>query len=522
MKKLLFPLLITMTVLYAVPMIQTFTFDDSLMYEGIGSNSVTDMAQISDSVFFFSTENGLSFTQDRGETFSTFYSSGKTVRYGAVTGLAVLGEHIWVATAYDSSVYDGLNYSSYPVGNGVSYSPDAGETWQRFPQSVDDVDDNYELAYGDTIPALPITSRINNITYDLAVNVTSDGDTLLWSTNFAGGTRCSSDKGSSWQRVILPPDYYDSFNEDTPRDFDLSPTNGSLGYESNLNHRAFSVDARGDTVVVGTADGINISYDAGLTWQKYNSANSGICGNFIVDITLDAKGNIYGSALATVSEESRGLVRASRNVNGLLYWETDLEGTRIYSVAVGKENRLYAATEDKLWYSSDGWNWVQIPQIADDLGQLVLDEKSYSAMEDEQGMLWVGTGDGLAVSQDFGFSWRLVRRVRSEDDGEAHMSAYPNPFSSTRMNVLGDQGYVRIHCEASEASIVSIEIYDYSMQRVKSLVKDVAMTGTEAEFLWNARNGLGNTVANGVYFIKMTLESNGSKELVWDKLIILN
>lgn len=522
MKKILFLLLVIISGLYALPMLQTFTFDDSLMYEGIGSNSVTDMAQISDSVFFFSTENGLSFTRDRGETFTTFYSSGKTVRYGAVTGLAVLGEHIWVATAYDSSVYDGLNYSSYPVGNGVSYSPDAGESWQRFPQSTDDADDNYELAYGDTIPALPITSRINNISYDLAVNVTSAGDTLLWATNFAGGTRCSRDKGESWERVILPPDYYDSFNEESPRDFDLSPTGGSLGYESNLNHRAFSVDARGDTVVIGTADGVNISYDAGLSWQKYNSANSGVCGNFVVDISLDAEGNIYGAALATVSDESRGLIRASRNRNGLLYWETDLEGVRVYSVAVGKENRLYAATEEKLWYSPDGWNWVQIPQISDELGQLVLDEKAYSVLEDDQGMLWAGTGDGLAVSEDLGLSWRLVRRVRSEDDGEAHISAYPNPFSSTRMNVLGSQGYVRIHCETPEPSLLSIEIYDYSMQRVRKLVSGQMMTANEAEFLWDCRNGLGNTVANGVYFIKMSYDTGESSDLIWDKLIILN
>src|SRR6056297_58981 len=192
MKKIFYILFAMLSSVYAVSLVNSFTFDDSLMYEGIGSNSVTDMVQLSDSLFFFATENGLSFTQDRGGHFSTYYSAGKTVRYGAVTGMTALDDHIWIATAYDSSVYDGLSYSKYPAGNGISYSPDGGETWQRFAQSVDTDRDTMEIVFGDTIPALPITSRINNITYDLAVQVTDD-DTLLWSVNFAGGTRVSRD-----------------------------------------------------------------------------------------------------------------------------------------------------------------------------------------------------------------------------------------------------------------------------------------------------------------------------------------
>ncbi|MDZ7821081.1 MAG: two-component regulator propeller domain-containing protein [Candidatus Marinimicrobia bacterium] len=414
---------------FALPLAENYEPDTTLVYEGLGSNAVTDIVQVNDSTFLFATGNGLSFSRDNGENIYTYYPGGDAIAYGAVTGIAMLGEHIWVATAYDTSVIEGSQYNDYPKGNGVSYSSDGGQSWRHFPQSVDGNNDTLVILYGESISALPITSRINNLTYDLAVQVTSAGDTVLWSANFAGGCRRSYDKGGTWERVVLPPDRYDELNEDTPRDFDLSPTAGALGYDSNLNHRAFSLFASGDTVLAGTANGINISYDAGYTWEKHTAQNSGISGNFIVDLAKGDDGTFYGVALATQASESQGLVVSQRNVNGMLYWNTYLSGKRLYDIEAGKDRRAYASSEEGLWFSADGWNWQNMGSIRDENGQYLLTEDIYCALEDEEGTLWAGTSDGVAVTEDLGMHWKILRRVNRDYRQAPDLSAYPNPFS---------------------------------------------------------------------------------------------
>ncbi|MDD3094630.1 MAG: hypothetical protein WC372_01235 [Candidatus Neomarinimicrobiota bacterium] len=508
--------------LFALPHAVTYQLSDTLVYEGLGSNAVTDILNVNDSTLLFATGNGLSITYDRAESIVTFYANGNSISYGAVTGMAVLGEHIWIATAYDTAVLEGSYYYDYPKGNGISYSPDGGRSWQRFPQSVDSPDDNYEILYGDSIPALPITSSINNLIYDLAVQLTGTGDTVLWSTNFAGGCRRSYDKGASWQRVILPPDRYDVLNEDTPRDFHLSPTSGALGYESNLNHRAFSVHAAGDTILVGTANGINISYDSGYSWEKFTAQNSGISGNFVVDLTMNTNGQIYAVTLPTKETEQQGIALSQRNTNAMLYWESYLNGHRIYQIRPGSDGSIYAGGETGLWFSADGWNWLRMPQIRDENGQYLLTEVVYSILEDESASLWVGTADGLVRSDDGGYSWKIFRRVNTGFSELPGLSAYPNPFSPSHMNRMGGEGYVRIHCELSASARISIAIYDFAMQRVKALVEDVPAESGVTEFVWNGRNGLNNLVANGVYFIRMTTDSGGTFQTQWTKLIVLD
>lgn len=525
MKKLFFLFILIISIAFAAPSTFSLELDSTLVYDGLGSNAVTDIVQMDDTTFLFASGNGLSISYDRGETIKTYYPNGNTVAYGSVTGLVVLGQDIWVATAYDTMILEGSYYTDYPVGNGISHSPDMGLTWEHFPQSVDGVYDTTEAIYGDSVSALPITSRINNLTYDLAIQLTAEGDTVLWSANFAGGCRKSYDNGETWQRVVLPPDRYDELTPDTPLDFDLSPTSGAMNFENNLNHRVFSLDIRGDsTVIVGSANGINVSCDSGYTWVKYGSQNSGIIGNFIVDLAQNEDGTIYGVALPTESSESRGLAVSHRNANGMLYWETQLLDKRLYNVFSKNDRYVFASGEEGFWFSADGWNWADMGRISDENGQLLLTQKIYSVLEDNRDVLWVGTADGVARSDDMGMSWDILRRVESRFTEDIALSAYPNPFSPSRMNLLDDEGYVRIHCKLPGAGRVSVDIYDYSMTRVKHLIDNVSVNGEQEEFIWNAKNGLGNLVANGVYFIRLKYDwgDGDGKQVAWTKLIVLD
>jgi ligand-binding sensor domain-containing protein len=249
-----------------------------------------------------------------------------------------------------------------------------------------------------------------------------------------------------------------------------------------------------------------------------------LCGDFIVDLTQAEDGTIYAVALPTVSSETRGLVVSQRNNNGMLYFETYLGGTRLYDVFTREGDYAYASGEEGFWYSADGWNWVSMGQIQDANGQLLLTQKIYTVYRDRQDVLWVGTADGVARSSDEGMSWEIIRRVNGDFADDLALSAYPNPFSPTRMNQLNDDGYVRIHCELPALGRVSINIYDFAMVRVKQIADRVSVGADQVEFIWNGKNGLNDLVANGVYFIRLEydLGDGDGKQVAWTKLIVLD
>ena len=83
-----------------------------------------------------------------------------------------------------------------------------------------------------------MTTNVNNITYDIAAT-----DSAVWIVSYAGMARKSTDKGKTWQVVIIPPDNLDSISPTDSLSFDVSPVAGSFGLTGNLNHRAFSVYA---------------------------------------------------------------------------------------------------------------------------------------------------------------------------------------------------------------------------------------------------------------------------------------
>ncbi|MDD3806485.1 MAG: hypothetical protein PHE86_00425 [Candidatus Marinimicrobia bacterium] len=497
-----------------------FSLNDSIVYEGLGSNGVSRILFLDDTTYFFATGYGLSVTMDGGETFYSYYNNPQAVRYGGVTSMISIGQHLWVATAFDSL---GIEESA-ATGNGISYSPDGGFHWIQYPQMVDHPDSNFVLLYGDTLKALPTTVPIDNLTYDMAVHVNSKGDTLLWATSFAGGTRVSRDFGKTWKRVVLPPDNMDILDESSPRNFHLSPVSRpDLGLVGNYNHRAFSVVARNDTVAVGTAGGVNISTDSGKTWRKYTAHNSGLSGNFIVALHLAKDGTLYAAVLPAVGAgEFQSLCFTVKGSFNALYWQNTLKDKRLYHVSTFK-NTVYASTSTGLWVSTDRWNWVQMHYPKNYItGEQLYSDEIYDAAVDPMERLWVGTGDGLAVTEDNGLNWRIIRRVASIAQPEDFkISAYPNPFSPGRMNVFEGEGHIRFHVNIPEEGTLSLDVFDFGMNRVKTVCSNVLVYEGEHDFPWNGKNGLNDVVANGTYFIRAVFKGRGIEKTAWSKVIIL-
>ncbi len=484
----------------------------------LNSNSVSDML-INGSTIWLGTGKGLSRSTDGGATWTHYFNSAE---FGTedVSAIAVHGNDVWVATAH-TVVKDG---NPLPEGSGLHYSADGGDTWRSFPQPLDknNVDTLYYNAFS-TIRALGITTAINNITYDIAVT-----DSAVWITSFAGEARKSTNKGATWQRVILPPDTRDEIKLTDTLKFDLSPTSGAVGLDGSMNHRAFSVLAvDNNTIWIGTAGGINKSTDGGTSWTKYSHQNqsSPISGNFVVGMakqTIGTQSILWaGSVNTTDQNEKRGI---SWTADGGQTWKTALLGEFVHNVGING-SIVYAVTDNGIFRSADlGVSWSSTGTIYDETSkQRITSTKFYSAASLGT-TAWFGGSDGTATTVDngsmpFGSKWTILRAAQALAS-KTDTYAYPNPFSP-------DDEVVRIHYSTagsgatiSSSSIgATIRIFDFGMNLVRTLIQNAPRSAArEMDEIWNGRDDTQHQVANGVYFYQVII---GNGDPVWGKILVL-
>ena len=483
-------------------------------------NSVTDLVYGNSNTLWIGTGKGLNSTADNGLSFDEYIPDEFEIGIGGVSALAVLGDIVIVANAFDDPDVDESN----ATGSGLAISTDNGFSWTHIDQPKDSNDAVFELIYGDTIDALPIVIDVDNVTFDIAIT----GDSTIYITSFAGGSRKSTDLGETWSRIVLPPDDLDSLtalSDSSDLEFDLSPVdNGNFGVTGNLNHRPFSVIAWGDTVIIGTAGGINRSYDGGVSWFKSNTGNSGISGNWAVVLyrhVWEGNETLLAATRPTVEGEFMGI---SVSRDGGVSWRTVLSDERVWNFS-SDDSVIYAVADSGLFKSVDGGvTWASFPPIIDETtGNPLYTETFYSVIKTPDDRLWAGTADGLIYTDDNSSSWTILRAVKPlTEDGSVRTYSYPNPFSPSRHNTLGGDGHVRFHYSLTVASTISISIYDFSMTLVADAVKNVSRSAGEWDEVWNGRNGFGSVVANGTYFYKIIVnKSPGGEEVHWGKVMVI-
>ena len=211
------------------------------------SNSISDILTIGDTILL-GTSRGLSISTNNGDTWENYYQTNEFAEDGiSAINYNKLTNTIWTATAraFDEDV---------DMGTGLHYSTDLGKTWTNIPQPVDAEDDSlfaYGINNGTNLPliyALPVTVPQQNITYDIAFTPGA-----IWIASWSSGLRKSTDKGQSWQRVLLPSDKSNSLTLTDTVKYQLRPKTGKDG---NLNHEGFSIITTNDsTLYVGTAAG---------------------------------------------------------------------------------------------------------------------------------------------------------------------------------------------------------------------------------------------------------------------------
>jgi hypothetical protein len=482
----------------------------------LNSNSVTDMIIVGQTIWL-GTGKGLSRSTDGGATWKLYYN---TPGFGTedISAIAVHNNEVWVATAHSQEV----DNQSLPVGSGLHYSTDGGETWQHLPQPLDvnNVDTLFYNPYS-VIRALGITTAINNITYDIAVT-----DSAVWIASFAGMARKSTDHGKTWQRVILPPDGLNSISLKDTLHFDLSPSSGKLGLSQNLNHRAFSVMAENNqTIWIGSAGGLNKSTDGGVSWTKFTHQNqaSPISGNFIVAVAKQASGSMIWAATVNAegADEKRGI---SFSADSGATWKTALINEFVHGIGFNG-TIAYAATDDGIFRSADfGASWSATGTIYDAVSkQRMVVPKFYTAASLGT-TAWFGGSDGIARTVDdgtipFGSSWSILRAAQALAS-KSDTYAYPNPFSP-------DDEVVRIHYSSagtgstisSSSVAITIRIFDFGMHLVRTLIQNAPrLAAREQDEIWDGKDNNNNQVANGVYFYQVIVNNS---DPVWGKILVL-
>ena len=515
------------------------------------SNVVTEIILQSDNLVWLGTGLGISIVRD-SLTVETLQDTMELTN-GAYTIRIPSGGISAMTTGDPGGPYEKFMFAAaagsendIPIGKGIVFTTDATDStinWIYYDQPMDD-------ALSDTIPfgdigfiaVLPVTVPQANVTYDMDLS-----EEFAWTASWAGGLRRFKFSDQVWERVPLPMDnqYELTTCKDTSyvrvggkyilKDYYLNPRDPLDG--GNHNHKAFSVLSYGDTIWVGTANGINrgiLGSGNCIDWEHYSYPMDNLSGNFVVGLEaqrLNGKRIIWAATVnADDPTEQRGL---SYTIDDGLSWNTALLGERIYNIA-SFDSLVFAASANGLWKTEDGINWalynpahqaIPVPNTAIyDIDEVLADEVYSVAFDDRpyygDRSIWIGTGDGAAHSYDLdGLNWKIFRA--EYDINEDY--AYPNPFSPYTHNVRNDNGYVRFHTnEWPGTFVIDIDIYNFAMEKVYAGSFDKRISSSGA-LKWDGRDQQGVYVHNGVYFVKLTYPENQSSTPSphWVKLIVV-
>ncbi len=479
------------------------------------SNSISQIRSrdaLGNSILWFGSSNGLAKSNNGARSFISFAGNSAFAKEG-IFSLAVHGDTIWTSTGYEKDFQDG----TVQTGAGYTFSTDNGNSWRFKQQTLDKRKDSI-IAYGvnDSIRILPVIVPEQNVTFDLSVAPNG----TVWIASWASGLRRLVHYDSTkWERILLPTDNLSKISPDSAYEFYYDP-------RPHNNIKAFSVLAVNDsTVWCGTAGGINKSTDAHSqypSWTKYSHQNqaSPILGNWVIaidyqhyDTPTDTVARVWCTNwIAEDNDEQYGI---SFTENEGFSWTTLLHGIKAFDFAF-KDSIAYIATVEGLFRTDDGGSTFQrTSDIRDNFGNIIATRTIYT-VEVVGDTIFAGTSDGLVKSIDndahpFGQEWEIIRR--SEQLGnEKTTYSYPNPFSP-------ELEITRIHYSTyNRNENVTIEFFDFGMNRVRTLVREATRSGFDHDEIWNGRDDENNVVANGVYFYRVKI---GNDEPLWGKVLVL-
>jgi ligand-binding sensor domain-containing protein len=496
------------------------------------TNQVTEIELYDESTIWLGTSRGLAMIDDLSKVTtldSLKLSDGINEFYeDAVSAIGSKDSQLMFA---GSTITDGIS-----VGTGLYLTGYINNkitpVWEVLEQPIDAPEDSLEWFGLGQFRCLPITTPFQNLTYDIAF-----GGGYIWIVSWAGGLRRMNPYIDDyvWERIPLPQDNQVVFNtcdddayinvngELILADYYLNPRDPSDG--GNHNHKTFSVISYGDTIWVGTANGVNrgIIGDGGcIDWVHFSFPVDGLAGNFVVGLAVQDWEGIRTIWAATVNadnpEENRGL---SYTTDAGLSWEIvpELLGERVFNVSA-QDSIIVVSTETGYWIKNDLSAWEKFNPAVNSItysGNEILTPIVYDAVIDARDttsspVIWIATPDGVARSNDLrGFDWTIFQAEYDQEE----VYAYPNPFSPLVHNQIGSDGWVRFHTGNKAISKLTMQIYDFQLKQVYR--KNFDFVTGDGSVKWNGRDNRGDLVANGVYFVRLKWFGGDH----WVKLVVV-
>lgn len=388
---------------------------------------------------------------------------------GSMTALYTSGDTLMVAWRYDELRNDELITN----GDGFSISFDRAQTW-RHVTILDIFPDRTGLAYPGTYTT----------TYDISF---SDG--TLWCSTTAGFLLKSDDAGDTWEQIL--PDT-DEFNFQNP------------------NHHGQCVDAYGDTLWVGTFQGMNVSFDRGETWKNFSWPSDNdlpdvvMPGNFCVAVehkVVGGKTHVWIGSNPYFSTGEYGICHTEDNGET---WDYRTTNYSAWNFAFGhgsasnpavSDSTVFAASDSGLVVSYDlGKNWDIITIRESKNLYWERDTRVFGVLAVAD-TLWVTGLNGLARSNDWGKSWNIYKQepiiVEKYDMLPLEITVYgnfPNPFNPN----------TTIKFSLPKTGFVNIVIYNIMGQNVKELVAESLYAGDHS-VVWDGKDENGKPMSAGIY-----------------------
>lgn len=470
---------------------------------------------IENNTVWLATGNGLSKSIDNGDSWTNYYNT-KDFGTESVSNIGYSNGIIWAATWHYETKFDG----DHPVGTGLKYSTDEGQTWTSIDQPMDKLTDTL-ISYGNNkLKAIPVATNVDNFIYDIVFTKNT-----IWVTCYkGGGLRKSVDGGKTWTRVVLPPDNLNSIKPSDTLNFTISQS-------QYYTLRVYALLAINDTTLyVGTANGILKSTNNGTSWVRFSHTNqtNPISGNFVVALKQDQSDKSIWAA-TWKAEGSTEFYGVSTSYDGGLNWKNFLPGEYAHDFGFkylsvdpnATRSDVIVATDDGAFRSSDnGRTWIAAPNIFDDVTKVEINTKSFRAVKtnkrnDGSTDIWLGTLNGLArLNETLGFwsgSWKVF--LSSQNLGSTSETyAFPNPFSPS-------QEIVKIKYSTDKPADVTIRILDFGMNLVRTLIQNAPRNAVGDHFEnWDGKDENGKTVPNGVYFYRIDV---GSDKPLYGKIMVL-
>jgi hypothetical protein len=442
--------------------------------------------------------------------------SGDSFVFSIAARNANATERVWAGLAFD------VGGGELGAG-GFLVSDDGGTSFERRETQLDDPEDTTVLYGGVELDAEPITQQAGSTPRDLAFG---PGRDTVWVAGERSGLRWINLENppdeQEWHRAVLPPDSRTEISPSNANNYDFlvaPPLDGGRGSRNHVVFRVL-VDEAG-TVWAGTPEGLNRSRAGTVTgngqraWDRFEGGEGNpLPADFVVALAeqprTGGRNPIWAATQPSQFEQRFGVAVTE---DGGATFEKTLIGESISDIAT-RQARVYAVGSDGLYVTADqgnSWRTVENFPLKDD-EQILPDDTTPLTVATTDAALWMGTDEGLLRLDrsdetsllDESPKWQLLRAETpvnpespTEEAPDVSTYAYPNPF------VPSQDQFVRIAYELENPGSVEINIYDFGMNRVRTIT-DQKPDGQQ-ETVWRGTNDQGLRVPTGTYFYTVDL-----------------